>query len=548
MKDYYWLNTKSRAFLERGYLQNGQTPEERIREIAEAAERILRKEGFADKFESYMKKGWISLSTPIWSNFGNKRGLPISCNGSFVDDTMESILYKASEVGMMTKYGAGTSAFFGELRGRGADISIGGKSSGSVHFMELYQSVIDIVSQSNIRRGNFAAYLPIDHPDIEEFISIRDEGHPIQYIFTGVCITDQWMREMIDGDNTKRKLWAKILKKRFESGVPYLFFTDNANNNAPQVYKDKGIKIHCSNMCTEIMLPSSNIWSFVCDLLSLNALHFDDWKNTDLPETATYVLDAVMSEYIEKTRNIPFMEAPHTFAKEHRALGIGLLGWHSYLQSKMIPFESMEAKYLNTEIWKLLKEKTYQASREMAQEYGEPEILRGYGMRNTTTLAIAPTTSSSFILGQVSPSIELLNSNYFVKDLAKGKFTYKNPYLAKTLIKHDKNTKEVWEDILSHGGSVQHLDFLTDHEKNVFKTFGETSQKEIVIQAVQRQKYIDQGQSLNLMIHPDTSVKDVNKLLIFGWENGIKSFYYQRGTNPSQELTRNLLSCPSCEA
>jgi ribonucleoside-diphosphate reductase alpha chain len=255
-----------------------------------------------------------------------------------------------------------------------------------------------------------------------------------------------------------------------------------------------------------------------------------------------------MEDYIQATENIPFLKAAHNFAKNQRALGIGVLGWHSYLQSKMIAFESMEAKMLNTQIHRVIRDKSFAASKEMAKEYGEPALLKGYGMRNVTTMAVAPTTSSSFILGQVSPSVEPLNSNYYTKDLAKGKFTYRNPYLENVLEKHNKNTQEVWKTILHKGGSVNHLDFLSDHEKEVFKTFGEISQKEIIIQAAARQKFIDQGQSINLQIHPKTSVKDVNQLIIFAWEQGVKCLYYQRGTNPAQELGRSILDCKSCEA
>lgn len=548
MNKYYWLNEKSRDFLAKDYLKKDQTAEERIKEICDNAGKILNKKGFSEKLEDYISRGWISLSTPIWVNFGNARGLPISCNGSYVDDTMEGILEKSAEVGMMTKYGAGTSAYFGDLRHRGSPISVGGTSAGSVHFMELFQSVSEIISQSNVRRGSFAAYLDVEHKDIEEFLKIKSEGHPIQHLSFGVCIGDKWMEEMIAGDKDKRATWAKIIQKRFESGYPYIFFTDTVNKNKPQPYIDKNMKIHASNLCAEISLPSSKDESFVCDLSSLNLLHYDDWKNTDLIETLVYLLDAVMEEYIQKTKDLPFMKAAYNFAKNHRAIGIGVLGWHSYLQSKMISFESLQAKLINVEIWKLIKQKSYEASKQMAIEYGEPHTLRMYNMRNATTMAIAPTTSSSFILGQVSPSIEPLNSNYFVKDLAKGKYTYKNPYLKELLASKNKDTKEIWENILKKGGSVQHLDFLSQEEKDVFKTFGEISQKEIVIQAAQRQKYIDQSQSLNLMIHPKTSPKEASQLLIYGWENGIKTFYYQRSTNPAQELGRSLLECKNCEA
>jgi ribonucleoside-diphosphate reductase alpha chain len=545
---YYWLNKDSRKFLEGGYLENGVTPEQRIRQIAENAEKILKIKGFADKFEDYVSRGFYSLSTPVWTNFGNKRGLPVSCFSSFVSDKMENILNKVAEVGIQSKMGGGTSGFFGDLRERGAKISTGGESSGPVHFMELFSTVADVISQGSARRGSFAAYLPVEHPDIEEFLQIRSVGHPIQNMSIGVTITDQWMQEMTDGDKTKRKIWAAIIKKRFETGYPYIFFTDTVNNNAPQVYKDKGMKIHNSNLCSEVLNSTSDDESFVCVLSSINLLHWDEIKETDAVETMVYFLDSVNEEFVRKTETMKFMEAPHKFAKNQRSLGVGVLGWHSYLQANMIGFESMQAKMLNNSIFKTIKERSDKATEELAKLLGEPDLLKGYGRRNVTTLAVAPTTSSSFILGQVSQSIEPLNSNYFVNKLAKGTFTYKNPYLKKLLKEKGKHDEETWKNILVKGGSVQHLDFLTQDEKDVFKTFGELSQKEIVIQASARQKYIDQAQSLNIMVPPSTPAKAVSTLLIEGWKMGVKTFYYQRSSSPSQELSRNILSCKSCEA
>lgn len=548
--NFYWLNKDSRTFLERGYLIKGETPEKRIEDIANTAlNKLLNKiPNFFEKFCSYIQKGYYSLSSPIWANFGRERGLPISCFGSYIPDTMEGILEKLAEVGMMTKCGGGTSAYFGGVRGRGTPISAGGESTGSVHFMELYDKLMNVVSQGNVRRGSFAAYLPIDHPDIEEFLKIKSEGNEIQDISIAVCVSDDWMKAMIAGDKDKRKVWGDVIKKRFESGYPYIFFSDNVNNQAPEVYKQKGLKINNSNLCSEIFLSNSEDESFVCNLSSMNLEKWDDWKNTDAVEIMIYFLDAVMTEFIEKTNEMPFMKAPNKFARNQRALGLGVLGWHSLLQLKMIGFESFEAKMLNVEIWKHIKENSHKASQKLAEFFGEPELMKGIGRRNSTTMAVAPTTSSSFILGQVSPSIEPLNSNYFVKDLAKGKFTYKNPYLKKLLETKNKDTDEVWKSILVKGGSVQHLSFLTQEEKNVFKTFGEISQKEIIIQAAQRQKYIDQGQSLNVMIPPETKAKEVNELMIFAWEQGIKSLYYQRSANPAQELARSILDCKSCEA
>ena len=549
MHEYKWLNKDSRKFLERGYLEQGETPEQRIQDIANRAQALLDDmPGFADKFVDYMSRGFYSLASPIWSNFGRKRGLPISCFGSYIPDDMEQILFKIGEVGTMSKVGGGTSAYFGDVRGRGAPISSGGAATGVHHQLTVFDSLINYVSQGNVRRGSFAAYLPIDHPDIEEFLKIRSEGNSIQDLSIGVCVSDEWMKSMIAGDKDKRKLWGAVIKKRFESGYPYIFFSDNANNQAPQMYKDKGLKIHASNLCTEIFLSTGEDESFVCDLSSLNLEKWDEIAETDAIETLVYFLDAVMSEFILKTGGDKFMRAPRKFAINQRALGVGVLGWHSLLQSKMVPFESMEAKMMNSQIWSMIRAKADSATTELAKIFGEPFMLEGYGRRNSTTLAVAPTTSSSFILGQVSPSIEPLNSNYFVKDLAKGKFTYKNPHLEKLLKEKGRNDQETWRDILTHGGSVQHLDFLTQEEKDVFKTFGEISQKEIVIQAAQRQKYIDQGQSLNLMIPPTAKPKDVNELLIFAWEQGIKSLYYQRSANPAQELARSILTCSSCEA
>lgn len=546
MNDYRWLTDLSRQFLERDYLVDGQSVEDRVGVICSTAEKILNKPGFSDRFKENFKKGWYSFSTPVWTNFGSGRGLPISCFNSMVSDNMESILHAHAEVGMMTKHGGGTSAYFGHLRGRGEKIKHNGESSGSVHFMQLFQNLINVVSQGCTRRGNFAAYLPIDHKDIHEFLEIRNEGNPIQDLSFGVCVPDYWMSEMIAGDKGKRTVWARVLESRANKGYPYIFFTDNANKGTVDVYKDKGMTIYGSNLCSEIFLPSNDLESFVCDLSSMNILYYDEWKNTDAVELMVYFLDAVMTEFIEKASKVKFMERAVRFAERHRALGIGWLGWHSYLQSRMIPFESMEAKMLNSEIAKKIKEEAYKASSKLAKEYGEPELLQGYGRRNSTLLAIAPTKSSAWILGQVSENVEPERTNYCIKDLQKGKVTVKNRYLEKLLIDKSKNTEDIWISILKNAGSVQHLDFLSDDEKAVFKTFAEISPKEIIIQAAQRQKHIDQGQSLNLMIHPSVPIKDVNALIIEAWQLGIKSLYYQISINAAQNFARNILSCQAC--
>ena len=558
-ESFSWLTDHSRNFLEAGYLAPGISPEQRIREIAERAEDILGIEGYANKFYHYMSEGFFSLASPVWSNFGKERGLPISCFGSNVSDDMGNILYTQSEVGMMSKLGGGTSGFFGNIRHRGAPVKNNGKASGAVHIMQLFETMVDVVSQGSVRRGRFSPYLPVEHNDIHEFLDIGTEGNPIQELTHGVTVSDAWMEDMIAGDAKKREIWAKVIQRRGEIGYPYIFFNDKANQGAPEVYKEKDLKILASNLCTEIMLPSNENWSFVCVLSSLNVLHYDKWKDTDAVETMVHFLDAVITEFLDKLdvyrdsadredrQTFLFMERAYNFAKENRALGLGVLGWHSLLQSKKLAFSSQGAYDLNTEIFKLIKEKSYKASEELADRFGEPEVMKGYGRRNATLNAIAPTTSSAFILGQVSQGIEPIWSNIYVKDIAKIKTTIKNPFLLELLEEKGKNTTDVWHSIRNRDGSVQHLDFLTDEEKDVFKTYSEIDQMDIVYQAGNRQEYVDQGQSLNIIVHPDMPIKDIKKLYITAWKMGLKSLYYQHSMNAAQKFKQKK-DCVSCEA
>ncbi|MES2224835.1 MAG: ribonucleoside-diphosphate reductase subunit alpha [Patescibacteria group bacterium] len=549
----YWLNENSRKFLSKGYLVGDITAEGRIREIAEIAEKYLEKPGFADKFYDYMSKGFYSLASPVWSNYGQARGLPISCFGSYVGDDMSRILYTHAEVGMMTKYGGGTSIYFGGLRPRGSIIKDNGHSSGAVHFMELFDNLINIVSQGSVRRGHVAPYLPVEHGDIEEFLNIGKEGHPIQESTYAVTVSDAWLKAMVDGDQEKRKIWAKIIQRRTEIGYPYIMFSDTVNNNTVDVYKDKGMKIYGSNLCSEIALPSADDISFVCCLSSMNLRHYHEWKDTDAVEILTMFLDTVITDFTNRLESFRdnedpqkqsafyFMQRAHKFATEHRALGLGVLGWHTFLQESNIPFESPQAMDLNKEIFALIKEKAYKASEDMAKEYGEPAVLKGYGRRNTTLLAVAPTTSSAFILGQVSQSIEPLMSNCFVKDVDKMKVTIKNPTLEALLEEKGMNNSDTWSSIRDNDGSVQHLDGLTNHEKQVFRTFSEIDQKVIIEQAGDRQKFIDQAQSLNIMVDPTVSAKDLNSMYLYAWEKGIKTLYYQHSMNAAQQFGRRKL-------
>jgi ribonucleoside-diphosphate reductase alpha chain len=372
------------------------------------------------------------------------------------------------------------------------------------------------------------------------------------------------MYDMIEGDEEKRAIWAKVIQRRGEIGYPYIMFTDTMNKKSPEVYQDKGAKIYNSNLCSEIALHNSEEESFVCVLSSMNVLHYDEWKDTDAIETMTYFLDAVVTEFLTKIEDIRdegtiegkrgffYLEKAYNFAKRQRALGLGVLGWHSLLQSKGLAFDTVDSAKLNVEVFKLIKEKSYKASQELADIFGEPKYLEGYGRRNVTLNAIAPTTSSAFILGQVSQSIEPIWSNCYVKDVAKMKVTIKNPVLENLLKEMDKDTKEVWDSIKKKDGSVQHLEFLSEEQKNIFRTFAEINQASIINQAAIRQDFIDQSQSLNLMISPDMPTRDVNKLLIDAWKLGVKTLYYQHSMNSAQAFARkklnlNDLQCIACE-
>ena len=546
---FYWLNQESRDFLTKGYLLPGQTPEERIRFIANRAEEHLSIPGYADKFYNYMSRGWFSLSSPVWSNYGLERGMPVSCFGGYVPDSTEGILYTHAEQGMLSKLGGGTSLYFGDVRHRGAPITNNGESNGVVPFIRMMDTMTDVISQGSTRRGYMAVYLPIDHPDINEFLEIGSDGNDIQGIMTGVNVSDAWLKSMTAGDSDKRALWAKVLRKRSEHGYPYIFFTDNVNNAKPECYRDSPIL--ASNLCSEIALPSSETETFTCVLSSINLLHYDEWKDTDAVEVLTMFLDTVVQELINSVatgKYSKFMDRVLNFAKNHRAIGLGVLGWHSYLQSRLIPFESQQAAKLNLEVFKLIRTKAEAASIELGSKLG---TVFGTNRRNTTLMAVAPTKSSSFILGQVSQGIEPIMSNYFVNNTAKAVSVYRNPYLEQLLTSKGINTPEVWQSILEADGSVQHLADLTDNERLTFRTFAEINPEAIIDQAAVRQEFIDQAQSINLMISPTMAVRDVNALYLRAWSLGVKSLYYQFSLSAAQVKSRELNKsneCLSCHA
>lgn len=542
---WYWLNDYSKAFLANGYIEGDEI--EHFAKIGEKAEKILNKPGFKDRFMEHMASGHFLLPTPGITNFLHEKESAISCFGSYAQDSVEGLLFTDAEIGMLSKIGGGTSAYLSDIRKEGAPISGGGFADGIMKYIKRLQDTTSWISQRS-RRGKVAVYLDVEHPDIHNYLTIKDRTSDIHEVPFGVIIGDDWIRKLKEGDGDKREIWAKIIKKKFETGFPYIMFKDNVNNNLVDVYKDKGMKVNNSNLCTEILLNNDHENTFVCCIGAMNVVHFDDWKNTDAVEVLLHLLDAFLLDFIAKNENNPLMARPVNFAKNQMAVGIGASGFHSYLQMNMIPLESLAAKSKNVEVFKRLKEMSYAASEKMAIEYGKPELLKDdkYKRRHATLNAVAPNTSSSEIVGQWTQSIEPAYSNYYIKALAKNKHAQKNFFLVELLETKDKNTSEVWESIMNMNGSVQHLKFLTQEEKDVFKTFAEIGPMELLIQNSIRQKYIDQGVSFNTMVPYNTPAKEVSDYYLKAHELGVKTLYYQLNQNAAQEFTRRMNDCDSC--
>lgn len=574
IKELLWLKDDQREFLGNGYLDENETPEERFQTICDTVQSICDRQWYENevegeyktdevtrhigkRFETYFEKGWVSLSTPVLKNFGKKENLPISCNFSIIEDSLHGIYNRLTETGMLAKYGAGTAGNFSDIRPIGTTISTGGKSNSVMDWIELYSDMMSKTAQNRARRGFFTPYLSLDHPEIMEFLDIGTHRIPaekqrfFQTITTAVTIPEGW-RDDLKTNSKKREIFTKVLNTRKEVGFPYIQDLTNANNGAPQVYKDKGMKIKSSNICNEISEYADYEKTFACCLSSVNLYYFDEFKeDEDFIFDMNILLDCVIEEYIYKGSNLPGIESAIKFAKEHRAIGLGVTALVTYFQKNNIAIGSLESFQKNYSIFNLLKEESDKASRWMARNWGEPEILKGYGHRNTTRIAQAPKKSTTFIDGgthlALSEGIEPHKSNYNEKKLAKIQVTFKNKELEKVLIKLGKNTQKVWDSIMEQNGSVQHLSFLTDHQKDVFKTFSEVSQADIIKLAAQRAPLIDQGQSINIMIHPDTPAKEVIKLHLMAFDEGIKGLYYQYSINAAQKFSQDLLNCSSCE-
>lgn len=552
-KDYpEWMDDASLQTLSKGYLLGNETPKEAIDAIGDKVGRYANNEKIGKKVAQYIWNGWLCPSTPVWSNFRHKRAASISCFGSFITDEIDNIGYTLSEVMKMTQIGGGTSAYWGEIRPRGSKINGGGETNGSVSFMEIFDTMINKVSQGGIRRGATAMYLPITHGDIEEFLNIKDAGNPIQNLFTGVTIPNSFIEKVYEGDYYALKIWAQVLKSRVEKGLPYIVFSDNMNNHVSTPdwygYKQHNPDYHivASNLCSEIGLPSNSEESFVCCVSSMNIAKYDEWKETDAVEMMVWLLDSVVEDFIQKTKNNKLMKRAYNFAVKHRAIGIGGLGLHSYYQSKNLPFVSFASSVINKQIFKNIQENAEKASIKIGKIKGACKIGDGK-RRNSTLTAVAPTVSNATIQEGVSPGVEPFSSNYFVQKSAKGKFIRKNKYLEKLLETLGKNTEEVWKSIDDKGGSIQHLSFLSQEDKEVFKTFSEINQFGIIEQAGDRQNFICQSQSINLSVPPETEPKTLSKLYLYAHNKGLKSLYYQRSQSILEGIKSLDSSCLFCE-
>jgi len=549
-----WMDENGFKTLSNGYLLENETPKEMYKRVSKACASYYTDAGkWEEKFFNVLWNNWVGVASPILSNMGTKRGLPISCNSIHIADSIDNIFIKNHELAMLSKHGAGVGIYIGDIRARGANINGNGFSDGVIGWCKNYDSTIVSVSQGSTRRGAAAVYLPIDHGDIDEFLNLRrptgDLNRRCQNLNHGVCIDDGWMKAMLSGDKEKRQRWQSLLLNRIETGEPYIFFTDNVNNQNPECYISNKLDVKTSNICTEIFLYTDPEHSFVCCLSSLNLTKWDEWKDTDTVEVITRFLDAVIQEYIVKSEGIPGLECSRRSAIKGRAIGIGVLGWHTLLQQNMIPFDSFEAMRLNNEIFKTIRERAEKETAILAKELGEPEWCKGHNRRNSHLLAVAPTVSNSLISGGYSPGIEPIAANIYSQKSAKGTFIRKNPTLEQLLEKKEKNTIEVWKSINEKTGSVQHLNFLTKEEKEVFLTAREINQHAIIKQAAQRQRWIDQGQSVNLFFASNSDPKYIHEVHIAAWESGLKTLYYCRseGVIRGDLASRSKEECSACE-
>ncbi len=572
-----WGNTEIYVkTISKGYLLTGEKPKDAYWRVATTVAKRLSKPHLATKFFDYIWKGWLCLATPVLSNTGTDRGLPISCFGIDVGDSIFEIGNKNLELMLLAKHGGGVGIGINMIRPAGAKITNNGTSDGVIPFIKIYDSTILATNQGSVRRGAASVNIKIDHKDFEDFLETREPKGDVNRqslnLHQCVVVSDKFMKKLEEGNPEARRKWGKLLQKRKATGEPYIMFKGNVNKQNPEMYKKNGLKVHMTNICSEIVLHTDEQHSFVCCLSSLNLAKYDEWKDTDLVYTSTIFLDGVLEEFIQRAKNMRGFDNAVRSAERGRALGLGVLGWHTYLQQKGVPFEGLTAQFETRKIFSQIKIESERASRDLAKELGEPLWCKESGMRNTHLRAVAPTVSNSKLSGNVSSGVEPWAANVFTEQTSKGTFIRKNPELERILRKVGKNTKEVWDQILADGGSVQDLDFLdewcfldskvvmcvevkeedkfkTSSIKEVFKTFKEINQLDLVRQAGVRQQYIDQSVSLNLAFPAVADPKWINQVHMEAWKQGVKTLYYMRtesvlrGDIAAQAMNPDCVSC-----
>jgi len=565
-----WMTSAGYITISKGYRLKGETPKEMYLRVATSAanflyqnsEKVLglKKKEMTDVFFQAMWKNWLCPASPVLSNLGTDRGLPISCYGNDAGDSVQRIMECATELAMLSKNSGGVGINWSRIRPRGSLIKNGanGASEGIIPFAKIYDSVIIGISQGSTRRGAASGNLNIEHGDWHEFVRMRrpegDVNRQCGNLHHCTVIEDEFMQKVIDGDQVSRAKWAELMKARMETGEPYIMFKDNVNKANPVGYKKLGLEVDMTNICSEITLFTDDDHSFICCLASLNLANYDEWKtqkiqNLSLPEITTAFLNGVLNEFINKAQTMFGLDKVVRHALKGRAIGIGVLGWHTLLQAKNMSFESFPTMMLNSEIFNFIHKEATQASKDLAKTFGEPEWCKGSGMYNSHLIAIAPTRSNSIISGDVSPGIEPIIANAYVDKTAKGTFIRKNPFLMLLLEKYEKNNDKIWKDIARKNGSVQHLEFLSENEKNVFKTAYEINQMAIITQAAQRQQFVCQSQSLNLFFPTEVKPSYFNKVHIEAWKMGIKTLYYCRSKSGIQaDIANRNEECASCES
>jgi ribonucleoside-diphosphate reductase alpha chain len=556
-----WADEISLSIISQGYLLPDEDMFKAFRRVSKASARRLKRKELQPFFQEAMEKNWLCLASPVFSNMGTERGLPISCFTIHVDDSIEGIADANSELMRLSSQGGGVGMYVGEIRGRGENIKDNGVSEGVVPWLKIYDSTTLATNQGSVRRGATAFYLDINHKDIEEFLQIRrpkgDINRQCLNSHQAVVITNDFMERVENKEPKALKLWGEILKTRLETGEPYIMFADNVNDASPEAYKKNNLIVKSSNICSEILLFTDPLHSFVCCLSSLNYARWDEWKNykfengMTLPELSCWFLEGVLQEFIDRAKNMKFMDNTVRSAIKGRAIGIGALGWHSLLQSKNLPFNSISSTVLRQEISKFIHDEAIKASKDQAIMYGEPEWCKGTGLRHTHHIAIAPTVSNAHISGGVSPSIEPIPANVYNLKTAKGTFIKKNKQLESVLEAKGYNIPSIWEQILNDHGSILGLpDYILDkEEKDVFLTFKEINQLGIIQQTAAIYKYVDQGISLNLCFDPNDPPKFISEVHKEAWKLGIKTLYYTRTESVlrGDNLSR-LSSCVSCES